>query len=228
MGRWVRRQRAICHSLFAIRYSLLAICHSMIISGSPYSTGCVLHQDLDHRAITRRRNLIHRLHRLDDNQRLAGLHLAADVHRRTAARRAPARDGRSGPWAATSPGCCDGWIGTATAEATTFGPAGPGPSGNRASRLTSNCGRREPTLRRAEISISVRPVSSSNFASSRIMPVDLAGVLGIRRFPDLRATINPSISRLIKPWRRWTAAEAVDRECITVDTKAAQHGTRDL
>src|ERR1700731_2707061 len=36
-------------------------------------------QNLNHRAGARRRDLIHRLHRFDDEQRLAGLHLAADL-----------------------------------------------------------------------------------------------------------------------------------------------------
>src|SRR5580704_14049610 len=36
-------------------------------------------QNLNHRAGARRRDLIHCLHRFDDEQRLAGLHLAADI-----------------------------------------------------------------------------------------------------------------------------------------------------
>src|ERR1700733_11193014 len=38
----------------------------------------VFNEDLKHRAGARRGNLIHRLHRLDDDERLTGLHLAAD------------------------------------------------------------------------------------------------------------------------------------------------------
>src|SRR5580704_16199210 len=43
-------------------------------------------ENLNHRAGARRRDLIHRLHRFDDEQRLAGLHLAADVDEGTRAR----------------------------------------------------------------------------------------------------------------------------------------------
>src|SRR3981081_2431349 len=39
----------------------------------------VLEQDLRHRAGARRGDLVHRLHRLDDEQGIAGLHHAADV-----------------------------------------------------------------------------------------------------------------------------------------------------
>src|SRR5580700_4545450 len=39
----------------------------------------VSNQNLDHRAGARRRDLIHRLHRFDDEQGFAGLHLAADL-----------------------------------------------------------------------------------------------------------------------------------------------------
>src|SRR5271154_3738471 len=39
----------------------------------------ILDQNLNNRARTRRGNLIHRLHRFDDNQGLAGLYLAADL-----------------------------------------------------------------------------------------------------------------------------------------------------
>ena len=39
----------------------------------------VLDQDLHHAAGARRRNLVHGLHRLDDQQGLAGAHLAADL-----------------------------------------------------------------------------------------------------------------------------------------------------
>jgi len=53
----------VTSSLLTIRH------HSMIISGSPYSTGLrVSDQNLDHRAGTWRRNLIHRLHCLDDDE----------------------------------------------------------------------------------------------------------------------------------------------------------------
>src|SRR5271165_6796483 len=36
-------------------------------------------ENLRHRAGPRRGNLVHRLHGLDDHERLAGLHLAADI-----------------------------------------------------------------------------------------------------------------------------------------------------
>src|ERR1041385_8723979 len=39
----------------------------------------ILEQDLDHGACARRRDLVHRLHRFDDHQRVAGFHLGADV-----------------------------------------------------------------------------------------------------------------------------------------------------
>ena len=65
----------------------------------------VLEQDLGHGAGARRRNLVHRLHRLDDQQRVARLHLAADVDERLA-RRARADDRRCRPSArSTTPGC---------------------------------------------------------------------------------------------------------------------------
>src|SRR5215469_2289152 len=47
----------------------------------------VLDENLRHRAGARRRNLIHRLHGFDDDQRVAGLHLAADIDERLGARR---------------------------------------------------------------------------------------------------------------------------------------------
>src|SRR5580704_1832283 len=46
----------------------------------------VADQNLNHRAGARRRDLIHRLHRFDDEQRLAGLHLAADFDKGPRAR----------------------------------------------------------------------------------------------------------------------------------------------
>src|SRR5580700_3780586 len=46
----------------------------------------VADQNLNHRAGARRRDLIHRLHRFDDEQRLAGLHLAADFDEGSRAR----------------------------------------------------------------------------------------------------------------------------------------------
>ena len=62
--------------------------YSMIIIGSPNSTGwpsstriCVTMPR------ARRRNLIHRLHRFDDQQRLAGLHRLADIDERPRAGR---------------------------------------------------------------------------------------------------------------------------------------------
>src|SRR5215467_11716740 len=42
----------------------------------------VLDQDLDHRARARGGNLVHGLHRLDDQQRVAGTHPAADLDER--------------------------------------------------------------------------------------------------------------------------------------------------
>src|SRR5688500_18978934 len=46
----------------------------------------VLDQNLNHGAGARRRDLIHRLHRLDDQQGLPGLHLGADIYKRPCAR----------------------------------------------------------------------------------------------------------------------------------------------
>jgi hypothetical protein len=76
--------------------------HSMIISGSPYSTGWPSSTGSRHRAGARRRDLVHRLHRLDDQQRLAGRHLAADLDERLA-RRARGADRRCRPWATAIP-----------------------------------------------------------------------------------------------------------------------------
>src|SRR5580658_4430348 len=47
----------------------------------------VADQNLNYSARTRRRDLIHRLHRFDDEQRFAGLYLAADLDQGTCARR---------------------------------------------------------------------------------------------------------------------------------------------
>src|ERR1041385_3039272 len=49
----------------------------------------VLDQDLRHGARTRRRDLIHGLHRLDDEQRFADHHLAAEIDERRGAGRRP-------------------------------------------------------------------------------------------------------------------------------------------
>src|SRR5271170_985000 len=63
----------------------------------------ILDQNLDDRAGTWRGNLIHRFHRFDDDQRLAGLYLATDVNewsrarRRTTVRRADHGRGDQ-PW----------------------------------------------------------------------------------------------------------------------------------
>src|SRR5919201_453110 len=46
----------------------------------------VLDQDLDDDAGARRRNLVHRLHRLDDQDRVAGIHARSDVDKRARAR----------------------------------------------------------------------------------------------------------------------------------------------
>ena len=80
--------------------------HSMIISGSPNSTGWrVLDQDLHDAAGARRGNLVHGLHRLDDQQR-SGRRAPGCRPRHRAARPAPARDRRCRPWArAPTPGC---------------------------------------------------------------------------------------------------------------------------
>ena len=84
--------------------------HSMISSGSPYSTGWPSSTRIvGDRAGARRRDLVHRLHRLDDQDVSALAHRVADVdvgpgaglgeriggadHRREA----PRRDGRRGP-----------------------------------------------------------------------------------------------------------------------------------
>ena len=59
----------------------------MIINGSPYSTGWPSSTRIARdRAGARRRDLVHRLHRLDDQQRLAFAHLVADVDIGLAAR----------------------------------------------------------------------------------------------------------------------------------------------
>src|SRR5262245_45528922 len=46
----------------------------------------VLDQNLDHRARARRGNLVHGLHRFDDEQRVTGAHAAADLDERTRSR----------------------------------------------------------------------------------------------------------------------------------------------
>src|SRR5215203_5493645 len=50
-----------------------------------FDRAAVLDQDLDHLAAARRRDLVHRLHRLDDEQGLARLHDRADVDERSPA-----------------------------------------------------------------------------------------------------------------------------------------------
>ena len=72
--------RAVAHS---IDHQRLAVLDRLAI----------LDQNLDDRAGTRRGNLIHRLHRFDDDQRLAGLYLAADVDEGPRARRGTAIGG---------------------------------------------------------------------------------------------------------------------------------------
>ena len=69
----------------------LTVPHSMIINGSPILHRLtVLDQDLDHGAGAGRRSLIYRLHRFDDDECIAGLHLAADIDERLrAGRRTP-------------------------------------------------------------------------------------------------------------------------------------------
>src|ERR1700685_2986992 len=54
-------------------------------------------KNLDHCAGARRRGLVHRLHRFDDEQRLAGLHLAADLDQGARAPRREAAAGRFPP-----------------------------------------------------------------------------------------------------------------------------------
>ena len=57
--------------------------YSMTTSGMPYSTGCgILDEDRRHRARARRRYLVHRLHRLDDQQGLTFLDRLADLDER--------------------------------------------------------------------------------------------------------------------------------------------------
>ena len=64
------------YSLFATPYSP----YSIITSGSPiFDRLAVLDEDLRHGAGARRGNLIHGLHRLDDEQRLPGGHAGADL-----------------------------------------------------------------------------------------------------------------------------------------------------
>src|ERR1700733_3772194 len=57
----------------------------------------IFDENLNHRAGARRGNLIHRLHRLDDNERLAGFHLAAHVDERPRTGRR-AQIGRANHW----------------------------------------------------------------------------------------------------------------------------------
>ncbi len=73
------------------------VIHSMISSGSPYSTGWPSSTRI---SVTlpdaRRRDLVHRLHRLDDEERLALAHRVADLDEGLAARLG-ARDRRCRP-----------------------------------------------------------------------------------------------------------------------------------
>ena len=142
--------------------------HSMIISGSPNSTGlAVLDQDLRHRAGARRRDLVHRLHRLDDEQRLAGRRPCCRRRRTACAPGAGAEIGGADHRRGDDAGML-GRIGGAATAAGVAPAAAAAATAPPTMRLTS---RPRPTRTRRpsrSISISVRPVSSSSFASSRI------------------------------------------------------------
>src|SRR5260370_39403234 len=75
---------AIRHSLFAsnIRYSLLALLLNNHQRLAEFDRLAVLDQNLRHRAGARRWNLGHRLHGLDDQQRLSDRNLGADLDER--------------------------------------------------------------------------------------------------------------------------------------------------
>ena len=81
-----RRMRSAISPRLAIRiFSNIGI-YSMIISGSPNSTGWASSNRIwTTRAGARRRNQVHRLHRLDDEQRVAGLDHGADLAERLGA-----------------------------------------------------------------------------------------------------------------------------------------------
>src|SRR5882762_11014854 len=77
---------------FAIRYSpasLFATRHSPLLNNyqrlAEFDRLAVLDENLRHGARARRRNLVHRLHRLDDQQRLPDRHLGADLDERLGA-----------------------------------------------------------------------------------------------------------------------------------------------
>ena len=168
-GEWRIAAEAILSrpSLFATRHSLFAIAHSMIISGSPNSTGWPSSIRI---WITvpaaRRGDLVHGLHRLDDQQRFAGLHLAADLDERPRAGLRPdigGADHRRGDDAGMlgrigRSRIGDEWV------------AGMSAATGAARAAATTCVWRATRTRwpSRSNSISVRPVSSSSCASSRI------------------------------------------------------------
>src|SRR3984885_7816670 len=74
-----RKVKAKIYSLFPIRYSPLFNDHQRL---AELDRLAVLDQDLCHGARARGWNLVHRLHRFDDQQGLSDRHLAADFDER--------------------------------------------------------------------------------------------------------------------------------------------------
>src|SRR6266700_626469 len=75
-GEWNRVAVAFVASLFATPYSPLFNDHQRF---AEFDRLAVLDEDLRHRAGARRRYLVHRLHRFDDQKRLADRYLGADL-----------------------------------------------------------------------------------------------------------------------------------------------------
>src|SRR5450756_2539258 len=80
-GEW-RIVRVKNYSPFATRHSPLFYNHQRL---ADFARLAVLDENLRHGARARRRNLVHRLHRLDDQKRLSDRHLGADFDERLGA-----------------------------------------------------------------------------------------------------------------------------------------------
>src|ERR1700692_1029480 len=82
---WNGASTAFASSLFAIRHSPFALLLNNHQRLAEFDRLAVLDEDLRHGAGARRWNLVHRLHRLDDQKRLADRHLSADFDERLGA-----------------------------------------------------------------------------------------------------------------------------------------------
>src|SRR5260370_29826841 len=68
-----------------IRYSLFAVLFNNHQRFAEFDRMAILDKNLRHSARARRRNLVHRLHRFDDQQGLSDRHLGADLDERLGA-----------------------------------------------------------------------------------------------------------------------------------------------